>query len=416
MAAQCCLSLEKTISFDPLMLTQDRWLLPEGIEDVFPDEAERLQHLGRTLTQLFRRWGYRLVMPPPVDFLDSLLVGTGHALDLKTFKLTDPISGRLMGLRADMTPQVARIDARTAKAQVPQRLCYTGAVLHTLSGHLEVSRNPLQIGAELYGSSGNAAALEVIRLMLEMLEAAGVEKTHLDLGHVGIYRNLAAMAQLDADQEDRLFEILQRKDPTDLHAFLEGAKVKGPVADMIAALLDLNGPGDILKEAQERLLEGGSSIRAALDELIAISTYLKKAHPELPVNLDLAELRGYEYHTGIVFAAFVPGQGREIARGGRYDDIGKVFGPARPAVGFSSDLKTLARLACVDPHSEELGAIFAPCMDDMALNDMVARLRAEGEVVIEALDNAPIRPEDLGCTRILEKQAQDWKVLELRTR
>jgi ATP phosphoribosyltransferase regulatory subunit len=389
------------------MLTQDRWLLPEGIEEIFPDEAENLDQLGRVLIDQFHAWGYRLVMPPMVDFLESLLTGSGYELDQQTLKFVDPLTGRLVGLRADMTPQVARIDARTAASGLPSRLCYLGNVIHGVGAHLEKTRNPIQVGAELYGHSGGAATAEVIRLMLETLHAANIREVHLDLGHVGIYRALAHEAGLSESDEASLFDILQRKDATDLNQFLSEKAICPKVHPLMKALLDLNGPLEILDEARHRLADGGEQILAALGELADLGAELQRRYPGLPLHLDLAELRGYQYHTGIVFAAFVPGQGREIARGGRYDDIGHVFGFARPAVGFSADLKFLARLGAASGR-EGARRIFAPATDDPALEKKVASLRAEGRVVIQSLGHADETKEQLGCVESLILKDGRW--------
>lgn len=388
------------------MLTQDRWLLPEGIEEIFPDEAEYLDHLGRCLIDQFHRWGYRLVMPPIVDFLDSLLTGSGHQLDQQTLKFVDPVSGRLVGLRADMTPQVARIDARTAAKGQPSRLCYLGNVIHGVGAHLEKTRNPIQIGAELYGHEGKAATAEVIRLMVETLDVAGVKQVHLDLGHVGIYRALAREAGLSELDESALFDILQRKDATDLEAFLGAKAIPTDIQPMMRALLSLNGPLEVLTNARQLLATGGPLILAALDELAELGSDLQRRYPSLPLHVDLAELRGYQYHTGIVFAAFVPGQGREIARGGRYDDIGKVFGVARPAVGFSADLKFLARLS--RSSRPAASRIFAPASDDPNLDLKIQELRAEGQVVIQSLGHPHETAEQLGCSRSLTIKNGSW--------
>lgn len=392
------------------MLTQDRWLLPEGIEEIFPDEAETLDRLSRGLIDRFASWGYRLVMPPMIDFLDSLRVGTGHELDLQTFKLTDPVGGRLIGLRADMTPQVARLDARSATSGLPSRLCYVGSVLHALPGHLEKSRNPLQVGAELYGHAGQSAAIEVIRLMLEMLDFAGVREPHLDIGHVSIYRELASQAGLTSSQEADLFEILQRKDGSDLEQFLRDAGVTGALSNMLGALMDLNGPSGVIEAARRSLSTGGATLASALDELEIIAGKLQDRFPELPINIDLAELRGYHYHTGVVFAALVPGQGREIARGGRYDDIGQVFGHARPAVGFSADLKMLARLSESERQVTPVNRIFAPAIEDPELDRTIQRLRRQGQVVIQSLGASGETAQALGCGQVLQKQAKHWRI------
>lgn len=393
------------------MLNQDCWLLPEGIEEIFPDEAERLEDLGRRLIDRFRTWGYRLVAPPMVDYLDSLLTGSGNALDLQTLKFPDPVSGRLMGLRADMTPQVARIDARTAGGEVPSRLCYLGAVIRGVSGHLQKNRNPLQIGAELYGHSGRAATEEVISLMLEMLSDAKVNRVHLDLGHVGIYRALALEAGLGVEDEDRLFDVLQRKDATELEVLLSESSIPEKLKPLLRMLPNLHGPLEILEKARDCLSAGGPSVLAALEELSALGLSLQARDPALPLHVDLAELRGYRYHTGIVFAAFVPGVGSEIARGGRYDDIGRVFGCARPAVGFSADLKTLARLGS-KAEGQSLRKVFAPDAKDETLDRRVAALRAEGWIVVRSLGGPEEKPDRLGCGHRLVLEGGDWVVRE----
>ncbi|MBS1211794.1 MAG: phosphoribosyltransferase, partial [Proteobacteria bacterium] len=249
------------------MLSQDRWLLPEGIEEVLPAEARRLECLRRRVLDLFATWGYQLVIPPFIEYIESLLTGTGHALDLQTFKLIDQISGRLLGVRADMTPQVARIDARSADSDSPSRLCYLGTVLHTQSDHLERSRSPMQVGAELYGHDGSASDLEIIRLMLEMFAVAGVERIYLDLGHVGIYRGLVKQAGLDAQQEADLFDILQRKACPELPSFFQAASVEPEAAGMLAALVDLNGDLEVIDKARARLAQADSTVHRALDNL-----------------------------------------------------------------------------------------------------------------------------------------------------
>ena len=398
------------------MLTQDRWLLPEGIEEVFPRESARIESLRRKVLDLFAAWGYRMVIPPLVEFLDSLLVGTGHDLDLRTFKLIDQISGRMMGIRADMTPQVARIDARTASGNSPARLCYLGTVVHTQSDHLEKSRAPMQVGAELYGHAGHASDSEIIQLLLEMLAVAGITDVHLDLGHVGIYRGLALRAGLNPDQEAELFEILQRKDRTELVVFLEGSGVRAPASERLLALLDLNGPYRTLAAARECLGAAGEFVHEALADLDAIAVHLQRLFPALPVNFDLAELRGYHYQTGVVFAAFVPGYGREIARGGRYDDIGKVFGRARPATGFSADLKVLARLAETDDDNGSLPAIFAPADDDPDLHELIRNLRGDGRTVVRELPGQAEGAPEMGCGFELRKSGREWRLIRVEPR
>jgi ATP phosphoribosyltransferase regulatory subunit len=397
------------------MLPQDRWLLPEGIEQVFPDDAARLELLRQRVLDLFASWGYRLVIPPLIEFLDSLLVGTGRDLDLQTFKLIDQTSGRLMGIRADMTPQVARIDARMTAADRPTRLCYVGTVLHTQADHLERSRSPMQVGAELYGHAGTASDLEIIRLALEMLAVAGLAEVHLDLGHVEIYRGLIRRSGLNTESEAELFEILQRKDRGELAVFLERSDLDAAAAGWLAALLDLNGPERTLAAARERLGSAGEFVNRALAELEAIAQSLSRLFPALPINFDLAELRGYHYQTGVVFSAFVPGYGREVARGGRYDEIGKVFGRARPATGFSADLKVLLRLAVVADHGQSNASIFAPAADDPDLYATVRGLRAEGRCVIQELPGQTAGPSEMGCGFVLSRRAGAWNIEPFET-
>lgn len=394
------------------MLSQDRWLLPEGIEEVLPAEAGRLEILRRKVLDMFATWGYQQVIPPFIEYIESLLTGTGHALDLQTFKLIDQISGRLLGVRADMTPQVARIDARNARDDVPARLCYLGTVLHTQSDHLERSRSPMQVGAELYGHDGVASDLEIIRLMLEMFQVAGIEQVFLDIGHVGIYRGLVRQAGLDERQEADLFDILQRKARPELGDFLRGARVPPASASMLGALVDLNGSSEVLAGARTLLAAAEPGVQDALENLDAVAAGLRREFPDLPIHFDLAELRGYQYQTGVVFAAFVDGYGREVARGGRYDEIGKVFGRARPATGFSADLKILARLGRGQAHEAE--PIFAPAADDPALAGKIRELRAEGRVVIQELDGQRADGAALGCRYRLIREGRAWRLVELK--
>lgn len=397
------------------MLSEDRWLLPEGIEEVLPAEARRLERLRREVLDLFASWGYQQVIPPFIEFIESLLTGTGHDLGLQTFKLIDQISGRLMGVRADMTPQVARIDARNLGSEAPSRLCYLGTVLHTQFDHLEKSRSPLQVGAELYGHAGSASDVEVIRLMLEMLAISGLKDVYLDLGHVGIYRGLVRQTGLDQRQEAELFDILQRKARPELLDFLDGGWAEGEAAAMLGALVDLNGGPDVIEEAYGRLDAADDGVKNALSDLAAVAENLSRSLPTLPIHFDLAELRGYHYQTGVVFAAFVPGYGREVARGGRYDEIGKVFGRARPATGFSADLKVLARLAAPEEGADELETIFAPAGDEAELVETIRTLRARGWVVIQELSGQEGGAAAMGCRYHLQRQNQTWEVAPVGT-
>ena len=391
------------------MSAKDQWLLPEGIEEVLPPEAWRLEHARRELLDLFSSWGYELIMPPFIEYLESLLTGAGNDLDLQTFKLTDQLTGRMMGVRADMTPQAARIDAHPLKRTAPSRLCYLGTVLHTRPDGLAGSRSPLQVGAELFGHAGIESDIEILSLVLESLALMAVADVHLDLGHVGIFRSLAGEAGLDELQEAALFDALQRKAGSDISTILAASPADEHQRRRLACLAELNGGRDILAVAREQLQGAGADVMAALDNLCAIADVMKRRAGETPLFFDLAELRGYNFHTGMVFAVFVPGHGQEIARGGRYDDIGQVFGHARPATGFSMDLKTLLDLGQRAPASLP-GAILAPADNDPALLATVATLRAEGERVIFELPGQPADAATPGCDRVLHREDNDWVV------
>lgn len=397
------------------MQKKDIWLLPEGISEVLPDQAEHLEKLRRKLLDTFACWGYRLVIPPFVDFLHSLLIGSGHDLELQTFKLTDQLSGEMLGVRADMTPQVARIDAHHLQHEWPTRLCYSGTVLHTLGDPLEKTRSPMQIGAELYGHPGLESDYEVIQLMLETLAITGLENVHLDMGHVGIYRTLVAQAGLSQQQEAELFDVLQRKARTELVELLDGLAISENYKNVFNALPKLNGSKEILDKALPLLKacdDTNGTIVKAVADLQAIALKLARDFPALSISFDLAELRGYHYHTGMVFAAFVPTLGREIARGGRYDNIGEVFGRARAATGFSADLKVLASMFNVDGEAVPQ-MIMAPFVDDADLLEAVRDLRAKGQVVLQHLPGQQGSAEELGCNAVLEKHNQRWVVKSL---
>ena len=389
-----------------------RWLLPEGIEEALPASAARLERLRQRLLAVYSRWGYDLVIPPLVEYLDSLLIGAGHDLELDTFKLVDQCSGRTMGVRADMTPQVARIDAHRLDRPGPTRLCYVGAVVHTLPGPFGGGRSPLQVGAELYGHDGLESDLEVLELLLCTLAEAGIETPCLDLGHVGIVRGLAAATGLDADDEAVLFEMLQRKSAPEIEGYLDRLGLESSADAMWRSLTGLHGDRAVLGRARAALADAGAGVLEAIDRLEAIGDALAARHPELQLHFDLAELRGYHYHTGVVFAVYVPGEGEEIARGGRYDGIGAAFGRSRPATGFSTDLRRLAALGR-DSAPDWPGAIAAPAEDDPALAGAVAELRGAGERVIAMLPGQNEGPESLGCDRRLVRRNGTWTVEEL---
>lgn len=392
------------------MLPKDPWLLPDGFEEILPDDARHLENLRRRLIDLFACWGYEQVIPPFIDYLNSLLIGSGRDLDLQTFKLTDQLSGEMLGIRSDMTPQVARIDAHHLKRDWPTRLCYVGTILHTRGDPLEKTRSPMQIGAEVYGHAGIESDLEVIRLMLEMLSYSGLLNVHLDLGHVGIYRALSKQAGLTETQETALFDVLQRKANTELQGLIASFQVADDLKKMFLSLTELNGGIAVLKRAEQLLAAASNDVNQALADLSVLADKLMVQFPALPISFDLAELRGYHYHTGVVFAAFVPEVGREIARGGRYDNIGAVFGRARPATGFSADLRVLSVLSKATLKSVPPELIFAPCLENMGLETRIRALRAEGRAVLQQLPGQVGTPVQLGCTAILELHNQSWVI------
>lgn len=390
-------------------VTNNCWLLPQGIEEALPENAAHLESLRRKLLDMYANWGYQLVIPPLIEFLDSLLIGTGNDYELQTFKLIDQLTGRSMGVRADMTPQVARIDSHQLKNDAPNRLCYVGTVLHTRPDGFGSSRSPLQAGVELYGHGGVESDVEILSLMVETLKAANIDKISIDIGHVGIYRGLAKQAGLNTQQEADLFEMLQRKAIPEIQAYLESLNLDQDITDMLNALPELHGDEGCLAQAQIQFKHADQPVKDALNYLQLAAQKFKQRAFDIDVHFDLSELRGYHYHTGLLFAAYTPGEGQEIARGGRYDEIGKVFGRARPATGFSTDLKTLLSLSEQNALPSNRG-ILAPGDDDPALWECIKTLRAQGETVIQLLPGQQGTADDLGCNRVLENTAGKWIV------
>ena len=382
-----------------------RWVLPDHIQDALPSDAHQLEALRRRLLDAFRVRGYQLVMPPLLEYLDSLTTGAGRDLALRTFTLVDQLSGRTMGVRADMTPQVTRIDAHLLNRQGVSRLCYCGSVLHTLPSTLTATREPLQLGAELYGHAGIEADVEILRLLAEVLRLAEVPASRIDIGHVGIFHALAARAGLVPGREEELFGLLQAKDVPELRRVL--ANVAEPARSALLALPELYGGPEVLDEAAARLPQD-AEITELLDELRQLAAALA----DLPVSFDLADLRGYHYHSGVVFAAYGADSPAALALGGRYDRVGKAFGRARPAVGFSLDLRELVwRL----PTSTAMaGAVLAPLDGDAALAEEVAVLRARGEIVVTALPGHNGTWNEAGCDRQLVKRGDRWAVVSLQ--
>ena len=311
-----------------------RWLLPEYVEDILPAEAMRIERLRRGILDLFFKHDYELVMPPLLEYMDSLLTGTGHDLELRTFKVLDQLSGRMMGVRADITPQVARIDAHLLNRKGVTRLCYCGSVLHTRPASPGATREPIQIGAELYGSAAVEADVEIQKLLCEALEVAKLGGARLDIGHVAVFRSLAHAAEVGPDLEAELFAALQRKDIPELRKLSKPLEAK--TRDALLLLPELYGGAEVLDIAEKKLPQ-----LAELKKALATLRALAKACP-IAVSFDLAELRGYHYHSGVVFDAYCDGISGAVARGGRYDEVGKAFGRARPATGFSIDVRAVA--------------------------------------------------------------------------
>lgn len=377
-----------------------RWVLPDHIQDALPVEAARLEALRRRLLDAFVAHGYQLVMPPLLEYLDSLTTGAGQDLSLRTFQLIDQLSGRTMGVRADMTPQVARIDAHLLNRRGVSRLCYCGSVLHTLPSSLTATREPLQIGVELYGHAGLEADIEVIRLLADSMRLAGVPAARIDLSHMGIFRALASGAGLVPEHQEELFGLLQTKDVPDLRELV--GSVGAPWRDALLALPALYGGPETLERARQQL-PALPEIHAAIDDLLRLTAALG----ELPVSVDLADLRGYHYHSGLMFAAYGDGSPTALALGGRYDLVGAAYGRGRPATGFSLDLRELAlRVAWDEAH----GAILAPYADDPALVAAVAALRAGGDCVVTALPGHDGTWNEAGCDRQLVRRDGGWTV------
>ena len=373
------------------MTKVDRWLLPDGVDELLPEQAGKVEALRRKLLDLYDSWGYELVVPSLLEFTESLLVGSGSDVDLQTFKLTDQLSGRAMGIRADITPQIARIDAHSLKRQGPSRLCYVGSVLHARPVTPMASRSPIQLGAELYGDSGLGSDIEVISLMLHTLTVSGVKQITLDLGHVGIYRSLVEDAGIGQAAQNTLFDALQRKAPDDILAAVRGATENSAVADALLLLSQLNGDRRVLEQARHQFASAPAGVMSALDELDAVADAIVARMPDVELYFDLSELPGYHYHTGVVFAALAPGVGHPVANGGRYDHIGEAFGRARPATGFSTNLKALIRFF---EQAERRGAILAPDTNDPDLWRHMSELRSCGERVITALPGQPAEDVD----------------------
>ena len=391
------------------MTNVDRWLLPDGVDEVLPEQAQVVEYLRRQLLDLYHNWGYDLVIPPMVEFTESLLIGSGSDLDLMTFRVTDQISGRMMGIRADITPQTARMDAHSLRREGPNRLCYAGTVLHTRPrGPLE-SRTPISVGVELFGEATLAADIEVIELFLKTLTTSGVDNVHLDLGHVDIYRGLLAEANLDNNLEAELFELLQRKVIGELADWV-AANISDPkLAGWLNILPTLAGSIEVLSAAKVALADAPGSVLAAIEQLEQIVTALGDSN--VSIYLDLGEMPGYHYHTGVVFAAYVQGYGKALGNGGRYDHVGEAFGRSRPATGFAFDLKSLVTQGCAATSSVE--GIFVPASDDPQCREQVALLRSQGNRVVRGFPGQQVDFAEISCDRQLVVEDGHYVIKEL---
>ena len=383
------------------------WLLPEHIADVLPSQARRIEELRRELLDMARGYGCELVIPPLLEHLDSLLSGTGSDSEIKLFKLVDQLSGRSLGVRADTTPQVARIDAHLLNRQGVTRLCYCGPVAHTRPDGLNTSREPLQFGVEVYGHAGLEADLEVHELALDALRRAGLRDAMLDLGDARLLKGVLDGLPLSADTLAALTAALAAKDMGVLTALT--ADMPQATREALLTLPSLYGGREVLAEAASRL-PGHPLVKAALADLGWLADHLATVHPEVALSFDLADLQGYAYYTGIRFAAYAAGCSDAVLRGGRYDEVGAAFGRRRPAVGFSLDLKTLVTLAPVTPLR---AAVRAPWGDDASLRQAIRALREQGETVVCVLPGHEQEADEFDCDRELVREHTDWVVRAL---
>jgi ATP phosphoribosyltransferase regulatory subunit len=366
----------------------DRWLLPDGVEDVLPPHAKQLEDVRRRLLDLFEMWGYDYVIPPMVEFLESLLTGTGRDLDLKTSKVVDLMTGRTMGLRADITPQVARIDAHSLNREGIVRLCYAGTVVQAQADSMLASRTPLSIGAELFGESSTKGDVEIVSLMVESLKSLGFEAIHVDLGDVAVFRQLVDSLDLDQHQQELLFESVQKKAVAEIRAHADAFGLNDAATELLCALPGMTGDVSVLEKARE-VYADSEGILACINNLEFVATEISDRFSDLDVYFDLSELRGYAYHTGIVFAAYVDGVTQVVAKGGRYDHIGQVFGRSgRGATGFSINVRNLADKVAVERSTRQ--RVLVRQLKEGATAGLwteIQRLRNEGYIVVESEDH-----------------------------
>jgi ATP phosphoribosyltransferase regulatory subunit len=383
----------------------NRWLLPEDIADVLPAEARKVETLRRAILDLYQSYGYELVAPPILEFLDSLLTGTGSDLNLQTFKLVDQLSGRTLGLRADMTPQVARIDAHLLNRKGVTRLCYAGSIAHARTPVGSSAREELQLGAEIYGCATWEADFEAISLLLQTLRLAGLKQVYLDLSHAGVLEGILDGQSIAKGDVETLYSLLQTKERPRLAAWAQCLPSQS--VEALMALTELNGPCVQVLLSARKILPKHKLIDEALSQLEKLASATTALSSDLELSIDLADLRGYQYHSGVMFAAYIDKLPQPIARGGRYDHVGQAFGRSRPATGFSLDLLTLANLA---PTAQRKSAIVAPWIDDALLSSQITKLRQAGEVVIQAMNGDAVETAEYLCDRELVKQGSSWEV------
>ena len=379
------------------MVEANRWILPDGVEDIFPERARSVERMRRRLLDLYECWGYDLVIPPMLEYTESLLTAAGEDLDLMTFRVTDQSSGRMMGIRADITPQTARMDAHSLAVDGPSRLCYAGTVLHTRARDPLSSRTPISIGVELFGERCLQADLEVISLFLESLKVAEVGRVCLDLGHVDICRGLLREAHLDAERERQFFALLQHKAVRDIQQWISTHIKDTRLAQWLMLLPTLMGGTDVLDRAQDQLRGAPCEVLAALKLLREVATAVSQN--EVDVYFDLSEMPGYHYHTGLVFGAYARGYGKTLGNGGRYDHIGEAFGRSRPATGFAFDLYALVSQGTIDS-----GGVKGICFIDSGDREIFTeaeRLRAAGERVVQLFAEHQVDYYQINCDRKL---------------
>lgn len=393
------------------MSAEGHWVFPEGIEEVIPPFAQQLDWLCRDIIDLYTTWGYQLVIPPLVEYLDSLLTGTGKDLELQMFKLTDQLNGRLMGIRADITPQVARIDAYNMQQDSPTRLCYLGPVLHTFPANTGSNRCPLQVGGELYGHKGIESDMEILCLMIETIKIVGIKNIHIDFGHASIYKTLIKSLKIEGSVEEQLFNVLQRKSLAELNGMITKNLLSEEAGAIFVTLIKSNGSASELQQNLVSFKNISQEIQCYIDEIQKIIELASQRMSDVQCSFDLCELHGYRYHTGITFTAYVPDYGYGIAFGGRYDGIGSAFGRSRPATGFSADINTIMRLSVMDKPKKM--AIYVPCSDAIEQLETINNLRSKGEIVICELSGQKNTAAEMGCDRQLILQEDKWVVKSL---